>query len=297
MQGRTVSLSEHLLASLASEVDRETAEGRAALLARSAPLVRQISGAALRMQMVRQLADMTRLEPREVDRYLAIDPPERGRKAGERTAPGADRERAAPQAGGHSDRPDGSSGESSRGYGDRAGAVYGPRGSRVEADPAGARSRGRPRDRTPYGASRPSLRVPVAAPDLDARMRLLLAFHPALVDRLPADPEWLAEPQRLWLGMIRSLPPGSTFASVCERLRSVDGRAAEQLEREGALDAGSISILSEEEASAELNGAILQLEQRWVRQSLEQLVNAGIRSDDDRARYHALLSRSRQSRV
>jgi hypothetical protein len=292
-----VSLSEHLLTSVAAEVDRETAEGRAALLARSAPLIRQISGAALRMQMVRQLADLARLEPREVDRYLAIDLPERGRKAGERAAPNPDRERVPPQADGYSGRPDGGSEEGSRRHGGRDGAGYVQRGGRVEAESAGARSRGRPRDRAPYGAGRPTVRIPVAAPDLDSRMRLLLAFHPALVDRLPEDPEWLAEPQRQWLGMIRSLPPGSTFASVCERLRSVDGRAAEQLEREGALDAGSISILSEEEASAELNGAILQLEQRWVRHSLEQLVKAGIRSDDDRARYHALLLRSRQSRV
>jgi len=276
MLGQSVALSTHLLASLCTEVDRETAEGRAALLARSAPLIRQIAGPALRMQLVRQLAELARLEAREVERYLAVDSPERGRRTGERGAPVADRDRSSQstvQPGEHLD----------------------PSGKRADLGP-GERSLGQSRDRRPYQTVRPGLRMPVAAPDLVNRVRLILALHPALSERLPGDADWLGESLHDWLRMVRSLPSGSTFANVCERLRGVDQRAADQLERDIAADSGALSVLSSEEACAELDGAVAQLEQRWIRQALEQLVSAGIRSGDERERYQALLARSRQNR-
>jgi hypothetical protein len=138
--------------------------------------------------------------------------------------------------------------------------------------------------------------MPVAAPDLVSRVHLILALHPGLAERLSGDADWLSESLRGWVQMVRSLPVGSTFANVCERLRSVDQRAADQLEREVATDSGALSVLSREEASAELDGAIAQLEQRWIRQALEQLVSGGVRSDDERTRYQVLLARSRQNK-
>jgi len=276
MLGQSVSLSTHLLASLCSEVDRETAEGRAALLARSAPMIRQLGGPALRMQLVRQLADLARLEASEVERYLAADPSERGRRAGERAAPMTDLERSSQATAQPGARPD-------------------PSGGRADVS-LGDRSLGQSRERRPYPTARPGLRMPVAAPDLVSRVHLILALHPGLAERLSGDADWLSESLRGWVQMVRSLPVGSTFANVCERLRSVDQRAADQLEREVATDSGALSVLSREEASAELDGAIAQLEQRWIRQALEQLVSGGVRSDDERTRYQVLLARSRQNK-
>ena len=276
MLGQSVSLSTHLLASLCSEVDRETAEGRAALLARSAPMIRQLAGPALRMQLVRQLADLARLEASEVERYLAADPSERGRRAGERAAPMTDLERSSQATAQPGARPD-------------------PSGGRADVR-LGDRSLGQSRERRPYPTARPGLRMPVAAPDLVSRVHLILALHPGLAERLSGDADWLSESLRGWVQMVRSLPVGSTFANVCERLRSVDQRAADQLEREVATDSGALSVLSREEASAELDGAIAQLEQRWIRQALEQLVSGGVRSDDERTRYQVLLARSRQNK-
>jgi len=276
MLGQSVSLSTYLLASLCSEVDRETAEGRAALLARSAPMIRQLGGPALRMQLVRQLADLARLEASEVERYLAADPSERGRRAGERAAPMTDLERSSQATAQPGARPD-------------------PSGGRADVR-LGDRSLGQSRERRPYPTARPGLRMPVAAPDLVSRVHLILALHPGLAERLSGDADWLSESLRGWVQMVRSLPVGSTFANVCERLRSVDQRAADQLEREVATDSGALSVLSREEASAELDGAIAQLEQRWIRQALEQLVSGGVRSDDERTRYQVLLARSRQNK-
>jgi len=96
---QTVSLSEHLLRGLAAEVDLETAEGRAALLARAAPLLRELSAPALRLQLVHRLAELAKLEAREVERYLELDRGQRPRGAGR------DREQAAPLPGPVGPRP------------------------------------------------------------------------------------------------------------------------------------------------------------------------------------------------
>jgi DNA primase len=275
MLGKTVSLSEHLLGTLAGEIDLESAEGRAALLARAAPLVRQLAGPALRMQMVHRLAELTRLESREVERYLGNEGTDRVRKgSGERAAGGP-----GPASVGPMDR---GSRRTDR-FGKPAQAALGSPGrggyDRESSDPGRFR-----------------IRMPVAAPDLESRVRLILAFHPALMARVPDREPWLGDGLRQWVGALGHLPAGSTFANVCERLRAQDPNAAAQLEREGSADPAALSLLSEDEAAAELEGALSQLEQRWIRQSLDQIVSAGIHSDEDRVRYQALLSLSRQRR-
>jgi hypothetical protein len=125
----------------------------------------------------------------------------------------------------------------------------------------------------------------------------LLALHPALVDQVPRDAAWIDPSLRDWAALLSTVPAGSTFANVCECVRASDPQAAERLQREGVADPGALSTLSADEAADELRGALSQIEQRWVRSHLEQLVAAGIRSDQDRERYQSLMARSRQFRA
>lgn len=65
---RATPLSEFLLQTLCSHVDLSSAEGRAKLLAEAKPLLQKIPTAMLRLQIVKQLADKTGLQPAEVER-------------------------------------------------------------------------------------------------------------------------------------------------------------------------------------------------------------------------------------
>lgn len=65
---RATPLSEFLLQTLTSHVDLTSAEGRAKLLAEAKPLLQKIPTAMLRLQIVKQLAAKTGLQPAEVVR-------------------------------------------------------------------------------------------------------------------------------------------------------------------------------------------------------------------------------------
>ena len=65
---RATPLSEFLLQTLTSHVDLTSAEGRAKLLAEAKPLLQKIPTPMLRLQIVKQLAEKTGLEPSEVER-------------------------------------------------------------------------------------------------------------------------------------------------------------------------------------------------------------------------------------
>ena len=114
---------------------------------------------------------------------------------------------------------------------------------------------------------------------------------------MPLEADWIDASLRDWAELLSTVPANSTFANVCECVRAADPQAAERLQREGVADPGALSTLSAEEAADELRGALAQIEQRWVRSHLEQLVAAGIRSSEDRLRYQSLLARSRQFRA
>jgi DNA primase len=277
---RTTSLSEHLISSLVSELDLEQAEGRAALMAQAGPLLRQLAAPALRMQLAHRIAELARLDVREVDRYLSTQSPnERRSGSGARAQSGGAFPAGDPVSPGRA-MPSDARGE---------GAQWGQGESR------NAPRRGRDGSRT--GWARPAVRIPVAAPDLLARVRLLLALHPALADQVPLEADWIGASLRDWAELLSTVPANSTFANVCECVRAADPQAAERLQREGVADPGALSTLSAEEAADELRGALAQIEQRWVRSHLEQLVASGIRSSEDRLRYQSLLARSRQFRA
>lgn len=65
---RATPLSEFLLQTLCSHVDLTSAEGRAKLLAEAKPLLQKIPTPMLRLQIVKQLAEKTGLQPGEVER-------------------------------------------------------------------------------------------------------------------------------------------------------------------------------------------------------------------------------------
>jgi DNA primase len=65
---RATPLSEFLLQTLSSHVDLTSAEGRAKLLGEAKPLLQKIQTPMLRLQIVKQLAEKTGLQPSEVER-------------------------------------------------------------------------------------------------------------------------------------------------------------------------------------------------------------------------------------
>jgi DNA primase len=65
---RATPLSEFLLQTLTSHVDLTSAEGRAKLLGEAKPLLQKIQTPMLRLQIVKQLAEKTGLQPSEVER-------------------------------------------------------------------------------------------------------------------------------------------------------------------------------------------------------------------------------------
>jgi DNA primase len=264
--GKTAPLSEVLLRELSQQIDLGTPEGRAMLLAKARPMIAELAAPALRLQIVHRLAALAQLAVAEVERFFQ---PERGVRGFER---GADRSMS---------RADGA--RASRGGAPTAyeGALRKPRGE--SAGPAKGGYRNEP----------PRLRVPAAAPDLEARSRLLLALHPGLAGTLDAGEAWVPAVLADWIRKIAALPPGSTFASVCEALRGSDPEEVLRLERAGGADSAGVAELSGAEAALELGGALGQLKSRWARQQIEQLVVSGVSTEEQRLRYATLLKMTR----
>ncbi|MEY3664682.1 MAG: primase [Pseudomonadota bacterium] len=282
--GKTLSLSEWMLRELQAELNLDTPEGRAMLLAQAAPMLQQLGAPALRMQLVHRIAALSQLSSAEVERYLAQQRPASGSstsalmnaQAGERSvSPGGFSEGAWSDASTRSAIEQGG-GAPGRGAADRPWAEQGARGR-------GGRSAWRP----------PVPRPPVAAPDLETRARLLLSLYPALAPGLAPPDEWWPDELRQFLDWLLAMPAGGTFASVCEALRGRDPALVSRLERDLLADAG-LQGLDEAEAALELSGAIAQLRARRLRQSIDALVAAGIKNEADRERYQLLMAKRRE---
>jgi DNA primase len=71
---QALPLSQFMLEELASGVDLATAEGRAALVHRAKPLLRQMPANALRLQLVREVGERARLALGEVERLCDLAP-------------------------------------------------------------------------------------------------------------------------------------------------------------------------------------------------------------------------------
>src|SRR5690606_20985340 len=126
-------------------------------------------------------------------------------------------------------------------------------------------------------------RVPVGKPDLEARIRLLAALHPALAAGERG--EWMPAPLAAWLDTIAALPPGSSLASVCEGLRQEAPEAVARIEREASSDMSPAAALSIDEARVEMDAALAQLRDRHVARLIDALVAGGMASPEERERY------------
>src|SRR5690606_13938974 len=102
---------------------------------------------------------------------------------------------------------------------------------------------------------RPVPRPPVARPDLEARLRLLVALHPGLASAVERG-DWLSPELIEWVDRIAALPPGSTAGNVVESLRQADPESVRAFERALASDAAVLADLSAAEAAAELSAAV-----------------------------------------
>ena len=269
--GAAVPLSELLLRGLAERVDLATPEGRARLLAEARPLLQELRAQALRLQLVHRLAELAQLSAAEVERYLGPvsvaghDVGSHGRSNG-----------VASQRG-----PVGEAGATVRG-------VAAGRDRPRAPDGVGAARRGAGRERDRFAP-----RVPAGRPDLEARVRLLAALHPALAvgDR----GEWMPEGLAAWLDTIAALPPGSSLAGVCEALRSRDPQAVARLEREAASDTSAAASLSIDEARVEIEAALAQLRERHLARQIDDLVAGGMTSPEERLRYQSLMAMRRRT--
>ncbi len=259
---KAIPLSELLVRELSAQVDLEESEGRARLLALARPLVQQLPREALRLQLVHRLAGLARISAPEFEGFLAAGPS------------------AGRGPGGGAAWPDGSA-ERSRGPGQGV-----PGASRRSGGAGGAGGASGPSG--PSGAS-PRWRARAAPPDLESRVHLLAALHPALAATV-ADHELLPEGLARWLDALAELPPGSAFASVCETLRGGHGELIDRLQAEALADRTGLSDMSPEEARAEFDGALAQLRDRRVRAELSALVAQGLDSPQARERYQALIA-------
>jgi hypothetical protein len=121
------------------------------------------------------------------------------------------------------------------------------------------------------------------------RVHLLAALHPALATRV-GDHDLLPEGLSRWLDALGELPPGSSFAAVCETLRGRHQELVAQLESAAITDRNELAEMSFDEALAEFEGALAQLRGRRVRAELQVLADQGLATAEAREKYQRLLA-------
>ncbi len=279
-------LSELLLRELQQRVDLATPEGRARLLAEARPLLQALAAPGLRMQLVHRLGELAAVSSDEVERYVGAPAHQGGARSGDRRSP--------PWR-------SGDGGNDGRGEGAEAS------GAGTAADrPGGDRRGAQPNEAVRRRASN---RVPAGKPDLEHRVRLLAALHPALAvrggvhgeadragyDRPEGEPEWIPESLARWLRKIARLPPGSTLANVCEALRDEAPEVVARLERAAAADESAVGSLSIDEARIEFDAALQQLRERDLARRIDELAAGGLSTPEERERYQILIASRRRN--
>jgi len=278
-------LSELLVRELSERVGLDTPEGRARLLAEAAPLLQALAAPALKLQLVHRVAELARLTVDEVERYFAGQAALHGARAGSPHEGGP--------AQGEGGRREGDAGrrEGEGGHSQEAGGRWqGERGaSRGDGKPWSGTGRAWRGEGGRGFRDRPVPRPPVARPDLEARLRLLVALHPGLASAVEGG-DWLSPELIEWVDRIAALPAGSTAGNVVESLRQADPDSVRAFEQALASDAAALADLSAAEAAAELSAAVGQLRDRHVRRQIDELARSGIHTDEDRERYQALMA-------
>jgi DNA primase len=136
-------------------------------------------------------------------------------------------------------------------------------------------------------------RIPAGRPDLEARVRWLVALHPCLAADIERG-EWLSQALAGWIDAVARLPGESSLAQVAESLRAFSPSQAAQIDRGRDADAAALADLSLDEAASELRSALGQLRDRLLRRQIDELARSGIRTDEDRQRYQQLVAMRRK---
>src|SRR5690606_1960391 len=237
-------LSAYMLQALRDGNDLDTAEGRARMLAQAAPLLEALGAPGLRLQIGHALAAQAGIGREELDAYLEESAGSREPWAGG----GATRAGRGARAGGASGGPERGEGPDGwpDGWPDSAGVPpdyddpgpAAPGGNWSEHGGAGRSGRGSYPDsggRAGRGGGRggrqwrgtqgrdrgppPRARPPARRPDLERRLRLLGARHPALAAEAAAA-SYLPAGLAAWFAELARLPAGADFEAACGALEA-----------------------------------------------------------------------------
>ncbi|VCU71250.1 DNA primase [Pigmentiphaga humi] len=299
-----MSLSQFLLAELAANHQMEEAEGRARCVHDARPLLQAMPAGALRMQVQRELAQLTRLTPEELGQLIPLQDVPSGplvqqvaplQARGTSPVPersesnGAQDAHEAPEWVPHDEPPDAHFYDPPTDFPPRRDGVQGG-GFRQQGRFKGGRFRewgGRYGDERPQGYTGPRPRVtPIAG-----RLLQLLLTHPVLVGQIGEDAEHLLasnqgfESVRELLALVRS--SGAQHAGAL--LQAAEGSEIAQ-----ALVMASTATIYEDELpdpGGELRDALRTVELQAATAAQQQLAQAGFKSEEDKVRYLALTER------
>src|SRR5690606_3157316 len=114
-----------------------------------------------------------------------------------------------------------------------------------------------------------------APPTLEAQIRLLLAYHPALA-RQAFDTDFLPAELLQWRTRIAALPAGSNFAVLLEGLKIEAPDEAASLAATDLRNPGLMGDLTLEQAQQEYEDALARLKLLTIRAEIDSLVREGV---------------------
>ncbi|GAA4340088.1 DNA primase [Pigmentiphaga soli] len=289
------SLSQFMLSELASRHPMDEAEGRARCVHDARPLLQAMPAGALRLQVQRELAQLTRLTPEELGQLIPLQ-----------DVPSGPLVQSGPQIRGTSavaPRQESNGTEAADDsrweevpHEEFDDAQFQPRAPGPSGRAGGGRNgfrrfdrkgwqRGRDDGPPAYTGPRPVV-VPLAA-----RLLQLLLAHPALVEHIDGEAERLLgqhgdfRPVRDLVELVRS--SGARHAGAL--LQAAEGGPLAQ-----PLVLASTATIYEEELpdpAGELRDALRRIEFQIVRDETAALVASGLRDPEQKARYEALSAR------
>jgi DNA primase len=132
----------------------------------------------------------------------------------------------------------------------------------------------------------------VSPPTLEAQLKLLLAYHPALA-RQDLAPEFLPGGLLQWRQRIAALPAGSNFAVLLEGLKIESPEEAANLAATDRRNPGLVGDLTLEQAQHEYDDALGRLKLLQIRAEIDLLAREGLESEAQRTRYNELMAATR----
>ena len=294
-------LSSFLLKELAQRADITTPEGRARMQAELKPLVQQMPDIALRTQILVDMAGRLGLPTEELAAYCGLQMAhpvshvrEGGGRHGGRAAGGEARSMrpGAPMMQGASLR-DQAAPADGRPWREASSGRWQGGGNAASRRVNGPSRRDEGYDRAYGGGSQGGARMSgavrsrPAAPTLQQRMCLLLAYYPALAQEPLEDESLLPQALLDWRNELATLPAGAHFASVLAEVRATDPRKADFIESLDQRDAGVMAAMDFDAARTDYMTGLDRMRLEQARRELLQAVQ-GLDEPGGRTRYEAL---------